>query len=123
MESYGIGNESSNVNVDISTLEKCLETIKCLDNNMTNKKREVVFCIFQIGYIIKHIKSSAPKGCGIGFYLNSHGIKYSDSYCRNLILIHDLIEKHKNLLKCCLNVRTFVQRRKMIEEICNELNW
>ncbi len=123
VNSFGKGEIPSDYDNDTSTNEKCLEKIKVFENNIAHRKREIVFYIHKIGLILKQLKSSAPKDCGIGMYLNMNGIKYSDSYCRNLILVYELIEKHQNLLKCSLNVRTFIQKRKIIEEICCELSW
>ena len=95
--------------------------MKHLIGLIDKSKVERMYYIYQQGKVILALKKLAPKGCELWCYLHLHGIKYSDSYCRQLVLIHDLIDKHQNLLKRCLNVSTLVQRRKMIEEIYIEL--
>ena len=118
-------NENANLNVDIdtSTKEKCVESLQGLENTIAVNKKRTVLCVERQGFIIKFLKSEAPKDCQLGFYLSSNGVMFSDSHCRNLVLLHELIEKHSKLKNCSLNLSTLIQKRKQIEKICVELGW
>ncbi|XP_053379498.1 uncharacterized protein LOC128548504 [Mercenaria mercenaria] len=122
-KSFGQEEVLENFNVDISSEDKCIESIRNLDKQIYRNKRNIVYCTHQIGFIIKNLRSVCPKDCDLGLYFHLRGVHYTDSYCRNLALVYELIEKHKNLLKCALNTGTLIKNRKLIEEICTELNW
>ena len=109
--------------LDISSETTCLKGLKCLGEKVNKTKNEMIYCVYFIGQIIKHLKTSAPQGCELGAYLHMQGIKYSDSYCRALVSLHDLINRRKNLLRCCLSIRTLIRQQKLLEEICVELGW
>ena len=100
LESFGKGNQDTIHQIDTSTEQKCLQSMKHLIGLINKSKVERMYYIYQQGKVISALKKLAPKGCELGCYLHLRGIKYSDSYCCQLVLIHDLNDTHQNLLKC-----------------------
>ena len=108
---------------DLSTVDKCVEAIKNFETHKLKHMKLAMKYLYWIGYLVKALKTAAPKDCNVGFFLHQNGIKYSDSYCRQLVLVHALIDQHQNLLKCSLAIGEVIRHRKLIEEICEELGW
>ena len=70
--------------MDTSTEQKCIQSMKHLIGLIDKSKVERMY-IYQQGKVILALKKLAAKGCELWCHLHLREIKYSESYCRQLV--------------------------------------
>ena len=109
------------VPINTETEEKCLESLKLLQQHIESNKRDIIYKSALQGKIIAHLKTYKKGNTGV--FLVQHGIKYSVSYCNSLVRLYKLVSKHNNLIKCSIDLGLIMKNMKVVEEVCEELNW
>lgn len=106
---------------NLETVEKCLETLKLLEQSIRSNKRDIIYKSALEGQVINHLKK-IRRG-NVGVFLAQKGVQFSVSHCYALIRLYKLVELYPNLQKCAVELGLILKNMKTVEEICKELNW
>lgn len=111
----------SDVDINTETVEKCIESIKTLEQSIQSHKRDIIYKSALEGQIIYHLKQFKKGQTGV--FLAQQGIKFSISYCNSLVRLYKLVIIYPNLQKCSIDLGVIMKNMKVVEEICKEFNW